>query len=424
MAIYLLCKKNNHHDALKIYVILMLCYGSYAFLCHGYRMACGFEAIGSMDGPGYYLPCTTELLDSQSLKELVSRISARKRYHLGGYIFVYFVYVAKLAQIFLNVDLHLAIQLSLMPFAALTCVAEYHLLQCFDISKSQAYKWSIGFGLGSALFWLSSFIVRDLPITLAYAITVYLIFSTMPRWVKLLIGTAMTVVVINIRTSSGIALVPLTLFAIFCNPKDKTIKPWQLAGCISIALALVINYGFADEFDKVYRNYLAIELMDQGGKSTLSGFNVLPFGISHIAKTIYAQFHPIPVWRNMFATASNGFRAYAFNITKFPDIWVVFFRLAAFMVLIYGCFNTSIRQKVFKNRLLLYSFIYVLLVLLSQASTIEERRKLALYPLLFVPIVLSWRHMSDYTRKYVLLLTTCLFIIVQITGWIKDMSVF
>ena len=118
LTIQLICQKENRRNAQSLYTVLMLCYGSYAFLCHGYRMACGFDAIGSLDGPGYYLPCTSELFNSESLSDLISRIGDRQRYSTGGYIFVYFVYIAKLAKNILHVDLHLAIQLSLMPFGA------------------------------------------------------------------------------------------------------------------------------------------------------------------------------------------------------------------------------------------------------------------------------------------------------------------
>ena len=418
--IQLVCKKDNRPDAQKIYAFLMLCYGSYAFLCHAYRIAHGFDAIGSMDGPGYYLPCTMELFDSKSLKELIARINERTRYDGGGTIFVYFVAIAKLALNYLHMDLHLAIQLSLMPFAAMICVVEYHLLRCFNIPSAAAYKWSIGFGLGSALFWLSSFIVRDLPIVLTYFLISYLIFSPAPRWQRVLwLGLGGTFLVASIRLSSGLGMVPLLLLAVFCDSKKQTLKVWQLLLCIFVMLLLGLINIFTEETTRIYNTYLDIELMDQDGHSTLSSFNALPFGISHFVKTIYAQFHPVPVWRNMVATAATGYRNYAYNITKFPDIWVVFFRITGVVVLFYGCIKTEIRRKVFENKPLLYSFIYILFWIMLQASTIEERRKLGGYSLLFLVIVLFWREMTPSRRIRILLLSSSLFILVQLAYLLK-----
>ena len=421
--IQLFCKKENRIPSLRIYIILMLCYGSYALLCHSYRIANGFEAIGSMDGSGYYLPCTRELFDSQSLNELVSRINEKTRYDGGGTIFVYFVLIAKLALSYLNLDLHLAIQLSLMPFAGMICVVEYHLLRCFDIPDSSAYKWSIGFGVGSALFWLSSFIVRDLPIVLAYFLISYLIFSPAPRWQRVLwLGLGGTFLAASIRLSSGLGMVPLLLLAVFCDSKNKTIKVWQMGLCIAVMLSLGVIKIFSEETTRIYNVYMNIELMDQDGHSTLSSFNALPFGISHFVKTLYAQFHPVPAWRNMFATAANGYRDYAYNTTKFPDIWVVFFRITGVIVLFYGCVKTEIRRKIFENKPLLYSFIYIVFWLLLQSSTIEERRKLGGYSLLFLIIVLFWREMAPSSRVRVLLSSLALFLLVQLVYLAKAVA--
>ena len=418
--IQLVCKKNNRAYSQRIYIILMLCYGSYALLCHAYRMANGFEAIGSMDGSGYYLPCTMELFDSRSLSELIARINERTRYDGGGTIFVYFVMIAKLALNYLHMDLHLAIQLSLMPFAALICVVEYHLLRCFDIPAPSAYKWSIGFGVGSALFWLSSFIVRDLPIVLAYFLISYLIFSPAPRWQRVLwLGLGGTFLAASIRLSSGLGMVPLLLLAVFCDSKKHTIKLWQLLLCIAVRLSMGLINVFTEETTRIYNTYMEIELMDQEGNSLLSSFNVLPFGFSQFVKTVYAQFHPIPVWRNMFATAATGFRDYAYNITKFPDIWVVFFRITGMVVLFYGCLKTELRNKIFENKPLLYSFSYIVFWMLLQASTIEERRKLGGYAILFLVIVLFWREMAPASRIRALLLSFALFMLVQLTYLLK-----
>jgi hypothetical protein len=420
--ILFLCLKNTRRSAVYIYFMLMLAYGSYVFFCHYIRCVNEWEIIGSADGGGYYIPCTLELSELDSWRKIWSRVWETPRYLGGGAIFFYFVPIKYLAD-WLQMDLHLALQISLMPFAAMICVVEYHILLLFGIADKEATRWSIGFGLLSSLFWLSSFIVRDLPICLAYAVVAYLIFSNMARWKKLLVGAAMVVVVANIRMSSGMGLVPLALLAFFGDPKKKTIRPWQFVGCIVIMFALITIYGFVDEVEEVSQVYMEIELSDQGGKSVLSSFNILPFGVSHVVKTLYAQFHPIPAWRNMFQLSYDD-RLYAHNITRFPDVWVVFFRIAALVTLFFGCSNRQIRRKVFENKLLLYSCIYMLLLLCAQASTIEERRKLALYPVLFVPLVLFWNNMDGYTRKRIMLWAASLFLMVQFAFLIKNMAVF
>ena len=273
------------------------------------------------------------------------------------------------------------------------------------------------------MFWLSSFIVRDLPIVLAYFLISYLIFSPAPRWQRVLwLGLGGTFLAASIRLSSGLGMVPLLLLAVFCDSKNKTIKVWQMGLCIAVMLSLGVIKIFSEETTRIYNVYMNIELMDQDGHSTLSSFNALPFGISHFVKTLYAQFHPVPAWRNMFATAANGYRDYAYNTTKFPDIWVVFFRITGVIVLFYGCVKTEIRRKIFENKPLLYSFIYIVFWLLLQSSTIEERRKLGGYSLLFLIIVLFWREMAPSSRVRVLLSSLALFLLVQLVYLAKAVA--
>ena len=416
--ILFLCLKKTRRDSIYIYLSLMLVYGCYVFFCHYIRCKNGWEIIGSLDGGGYYIPCTQELSELNSWREIWTTTWEVTRYRPGGAIFFYFVPIKYMAD-WLDTDLHLALQISLMPFAAMICVVEYRILRLFDLDERTARRWSIWFGILSSLFWLSSFIVRDLSICLAYAVVTCLIFSKASHSWKLLAGAAMAVVAASIRLASGMGLVPLVLLAVFGDSKHKTIKTWQTVCCIAITIAIMVGYGFIDELNEVSQSYFTIEMEDQGGDSTLSSFNVLPFGISHAVKTLYAQFHPIPAWRYMDPFPPSGARLYAFNVTHFPDLWVVFFRITAVVTLFYGCFKKQIRQKIFENKLLLYSCAYALLLLCAQASTIEERRKLAVYPLLLIPIVLTWNEIPSLSRKRIVLLSLFLFLSIQLVFLIR-----
>ena len=250
---------------------------------------------------------------------------------------------------------------------------------------------------------------------LAYFLISYLIFLPARRWqLVLLISGAATLIVCSIRLASGIGMIPLLLLAVFCDPNKGTIKYWQLGLCIVIAILMGGAQLALDEFSRISHTYLEIELRDQGGDSLLSSFNVLPFGVSHVAKILYAQFHPVPAWRNMVAAAAHGYQNYAYNITKFPDIWVVFFRITGVAVLFYGCLKSEFRRKIFENKPLLYSFIYILFWMMMQASTIEERRKVGGYAILFTVAVLCWREMTPVSRKRILLVSLAMFISVQL----------
>jgi len=415
------CSHDNYARTMNVFATLMGCYFVYACFCHAYRMANGYTFFGSFDGLRYYIPQTIRLLNFEDITDVIRAIysddSTLPLKH-GGSIFVYFYLIGKFA-VWANVDIFFAIQISLMPFAAMMCAVQYNLLLRFGLPRNSAYKWSIIFGLCSALFWLSSFVVRDLPISLAYSIAIYQIFSSAPFLRRLLWGCLSAAVVLTLRLASSLALVPIVLLAVFRNSERKSVR----YGLLGMFLAAVIVFGggdiFVDELLSKQQGYLGIELRDQGGNSLLSAFNDLPFGVSHVAKTIYAQFHPIPAWRNMITNSEDVIAKSAYNIARFPDLWVVFFRITGMLILIYGCLKHSIREKLFENKPLMYSFNYALLLLILQSTTIEERRKLGVYPLLFLVIVLCWERTPPMTRRRILLLSAFLFVLLQILGLSK-----
>lgn len=416
-SIAIFCKAEDRARSTAIFAWTMSIYFVYACFCRAYQVANDYPVFGSFDGFDYYVPFTKKLLIDQSFSDVIQTIYFNERnvsFRHGGSIFIYFYAIGKLA-LQLDLDILFALQLSLMPFAAMICVVEYHLLRRFDVPDREAYKWSLGFGLCSALFWLSSFIVRDLPIHLAYALIICLMFSPMPRWRKLSFSLLLVAAAASLRMASGIGMLPLLFFTGCYNPEDRNINISALVTFCILGFIFGITQFALETLEDVSAHYMTLELRDQGGKSTLSYFNALPFGISNMAKILYACFHPIPAWRNMTAApGSQDIFSYTYNLTRFPDLWIIFFRITGLTVLIYGCFHRTLRSIFRENRGLLFAFIYAIIWLCAQASTLEERRKLSVYPLLFLIAVLFWRRMEQTTRNHILTFATHLFIGLQL----------
>lgn len=413
--VLLFCKGDGRKDSLQIGWIMTLVYVSYCFLKDIYCMYTGLRYIGSIDGLEYYLPCAMRLIDVGSLKDFFDIINNEALYHGGGWIWVYFVPVVKLAVDWLQVDPGLAVQMSLIPFAVWICVVVYHLLVAVEVPREDSYRYSLIFGTVTALFWLSSFIVRDLPINLAYAILIYLIFadhSTIKKWI---IGGICVAVAMSLRYASGIASVPLLLLALYGVRGNRFVRGLGVCCIVGCLLASSFSAAWREEAEDVAETYLAIEMRDQLGNSTLSSFNRLPWGLSHLAKTVYSQFHPFPAWRNM--TAGSADLAYAYNVTKFPDIWCVFFRIMGLLILVWGMLDAKAREKLFQNTVLLYTVCYAVLLLLVQSMTIEERRKMSVYPAIFMLIVLFWQECPPETRKFLVFCTIGVFAALQLLGF-------
>lgn len=415
--ILLLTSRAERRNSLSIFMILMSCYFLYAAFCHWFRLRNGFEFIGSLDGGDYYVVWTDDLLRFKNLSDVIWRVyldgTAPQRH--GGGIFVYFYYIARLAEA-CKIDLHWALQLSLMPFAALIGVVEYHILRLFDeIPQRTAYRAALIFGLCSALFWLSSFIVRDLPIILAFAVMTYLALSRKRLWFKLGVGLLMAAVCLSIRLASGVAALFYLLF-FFENKEDRTYKLHMFIGIFIGAVALLLSPVWED-LSELREVYLQKEYVD-GQESTLASFNSLPPVISNIMKVAYAQFHPFPAWRNL-VNDGPSFLDCCYNITRFPDLWVVFFRLLACLVLVFGICNRACREFLTGNKALMLNLVYMLVLLLLQDSTIEERRKLIVYPFFFLMVVLFWQKMPERSKFNSVLVTGIVYAGLALLGMIR-----
>ena len=119
-AILLFAKKDNRNYSLGLFIYLMLFYGIYCMACHNYRLMNEMDYIGTTDGYGFYLPSTIEL-SKNSFNDMIYEIFNNSRYTCGGIFFLYFV-AAERFSTFMDLDLCLSIQMSMIIYASLTCV--------------------------------------------------------------------------------------------------------------------------------------------------------------------------------------------------------------------------------------------------------------------------------------------------------------
>ncbi len=188
------------------------------------------------------------------------------------------------------------------------------------------------------------------------------------------------------RPASGYAAIPICFFALCSENEHLFFKYLSILLFVFVLLSGQYLSSVSNEMNRVSTTYLAKELADQGGNSTLSLFNSLPWGISHFVKLLYSLLHPFPAWKNLSASSNDTLFSQTYNATKFPDIWIVFFRMIAASIIINGLLYKNTREFIIKNKTFLYLLLYSFIILLMQTNSVEERRKIALYPLFFVLI--------------------------------------
>lgn len=400
--------------ALNIFFITFGASLIYALLLHLYMQANGYEFLQSYDGYNVYLPYTQELLNSNSVFELITTIYDTSKYAFVGAILVPFVYVGKLAKFF-GGDLYLPIQFTIMLFASLASVVVYNILIIKNISSRKAFRFTLLYSLLSVHFIMSTYIVRDMPITLFFYLLIFLSFKPFTTK-RTLLMLAIVAAIMSIRLSSGVFASIYILLVLFLSDKKKSVRQKIMSlifmlGCVSI---LIMSMDIIlQSFESKYEHYAMLESQDQGGDSTLKTFDVLPPGISHLVKATYNQFMPIPSWRSMIETS---IRPESYNIMNFPNMTNTFFSYVMWGVILISLFFKKFRSILVQNKLLFYHFIIAIIYLMVQSSTMGHRRMMGVYPVFFLIAVLFYQNFSKNDKKNVFGISILGFLLLQVFG--------
>jgi uncharacterized membrane protein len=409
-------KDKFQKEALKVFRVTFFSFFVYALICFVYMEANNYQYLQSFDGHEVYIPYTKQLMPTDSFFELINKIYETSRYSFVGSILVLFVYVGKLSYM-MDGELYVTIQISIMLFAALTSVVVYRIFLQHGM-YAKAYRYTLIYSLLSIHFLMATYIVRDMPITLAYTIIIYLTFK--PYAVKnILIIVGLILFIMTMRIASGIFPIVYLLIIIFFN-KNKEISFTRIATSFAFFIILIIAlYSYTSQFIDVFNQeteaYSDAEMEDQGGESTKAGFNNLPPVVSEFVKVGYNQVMSIPSWRKMLPTS---FRPETHGAINFPEVYATLFRYVMWIVIIVGLFNRRIRTSIFSNRILLMNFIIAFVFLMLQSSTMGHRRMLGVYPVFFLIACLIYNAFNTENRKVILSFSVGVFIIVQMFGLI------
>lgn len=407
--------KELKKDALLIFEISYMSSFIYALMCFSFMISHGYDHLQSLDGISAYIPYTRELLDTSSLISLIDEIYNTFRYAFVGTILVPFVYVGKLSSL-MDGELYVTIQITIMLFAAWTTVVVYNILVYNKVPNKKALLFTILYAVLSIHFYMSTFIVRDMPITLFFTLLIYLSFK--PFSLKRLTIMILLVFLIgSIRLSSGMfASLYIFLILVMSVKKGGSFKKTVIF--LILSAVVLVTFVYADlvlsTFELKQAQYQALEAA--AGASTMASFNILPPGISHLVKAFYNQIMPIPCWRSMVETS---FRPESYNVMNFPVISATFFRYCMWFVIFVGLIDKKIRAFIMSNKVLICNICIAVLFIAIQSDTMGHRRLLGVYPVLFLLAVLIYQQLNNKNKKLVLAIPFIVFVLLQ-TIWLSS----
>lgn len=400
----------------KLFSLSFLVYSTYILMQYLYMENRNFDYLQSFDGFEVYLPYTLELINQDlTFLELVQEIYTTSKFAFVGSILIPFVYIGKISVNF-NESVYFALLQITVFFAAISIPVIYNILSIFNFTRKQLYSYTLLFAFCSIHFYMSGFLVRDMPITLGYYLIIYLVLTPFKLRTVLYI-LLISSLIMTVRLSSGIfALLFLIIYLYSTFRYDKK-RNKVLSGflfLISIFLVLSASSEIIQLTSEKQNVYLDIQANADQGSSTVAAFNSLPFGMSHFVKAVYNQLMPLPSWRNMIET---NYRPESYNIMNFLIVPATFFQFSVFALIIFGF--TYKKLTLFKSmRIFKYLFIAAVLFLLSQSSTLGHRRMMGVYPIFYVVSIISFLGFSERNKKQIIFIIISVFLILQILGFI------
>ena len=405
-------KDTSTQDAIFIFETTYMLSFVYALSCFWFMTSNGYDHLQSFDGINVYIPYTQELLSVNSFSDLLSDIYTTSKYAFVGSILIPFVYIGKLSAM-MDGELYVVIQLTIMLFASWTAVVIYNILQINNIQNKQAVIYTLVYALLSIHFYMSTFIVRDMPIALFFTLLIYLSFKsfTLKQFLLMII---LVISIGSIRISSGIfASLYIFLILYISYKQGNSLK--KVVTLIALVAVTIIALIYIDSIISIFKlkmsQYQNIQLAK--GDSAIAAFNILPPGIKHIIKALYIQFMPIPSWRTL---VESSFRPESYNIMNFPVISATFFRYMMWFVIFIGILHRKTRSILLNNKILIYNFIIAILYISLLSNNMAHRRLLAVYPIFFLTAILIYERFDTKTKQILFFTVSIIFIFLQTIG--------
>lgn len=393
--IALINRVENIKNAITIFLIFFLTYLTYTFVIH-------FGLIEVYNTP-YPFVESDEGLFHEGAREIADKIrehytfediSRIKNYlDLPGSIY-FNAQIARLSELF-GTHTFLVQKEAVTLIASLIPAMMYSLSRLYFNERTSVIV-AILYGFFSFVPYLSSMLLRDVHIALMYIITFYIILERF-SFVNIIILVLISIASYYFREQTGIFMVGFTVVYFF-NFIHKTITNntirllIYLAGLAGIAGIVFTNQYIMMTFQQTFQSSAEHSSSQASSGSLGAKIAKLPFGLNVVALLGFSQIQPFPP--SLIFISKKGMFHFTYLLAGVS--W--FF---GWGFLLYGLFKRKILFKKIDLKLgvmFLFSIIYLSLIAVMEFN---QRRQMAVYPILYLVMVFSYLDMNITQRTKV-----------------------
>lgn len=272
-------------------------------------------------------------------------------------------------------------------------------------NRKNAFKAAIAYGLLTFTFFYSVGLMRDIHISLIYAIGLFIITGYKYNLKNYILLGALGLAAYFIRLENGLFFI--AFIGIWALNSESRYKILILPFSIAILAGIIIYIGGLDLiYQQVYMTSTSYteQAINRAGDNSLGVLlNRLPVPFNYLSKTAIGQIVPFPFWIDKFD--SNNLIERLFYIPY--AIAGLFWFLVWTRILVHG--RKTIQVIKSYKWIIILALIYIIAVSAGQAN---PRRLMAIYPALFMIYMLIDRRLFRLNEIAIALLSYALLLII------------
>ena len=393
--IALINRVENIKNAISIFLIFFLAYLIYTFVIH-------FGLMEVYNTPYPFVESDEGLFHSGA-QEVADKIRAHYSFEdiarIKNYLdlpgSIYFnAEIARLSELF-GTHTFLVQKEAVTLISALIPAMMYSLSRLYFNERTSIIV-AIIYGVFSFVPYLSSMLLRDVHIALMYIITFYIIVDRLSL-INLIILVLISIASYYFREQTGIFMVGFTsiyfFYFIHKTITNNTIRILiYLIGFIALTGIVLSNQYIMMTFQQTFQSSAEHSSSQASSGSLGAKIAKLPFGADVVALLGFSQIQPFPP--SLIFTSKKGMFHFMYLLAGIS--W--FF---GWGFLLYGIFKRNILFRKIDLKLglmFLFSIVYLSLIAVMEFN---QRRQMAVYPILYLVMVFSYLDMDTTQRTKV-----------------------
>ena len=385
----LIYSEEEYKSAVYIFLLFYLIYFIYNLFVH-YGLFTFYDVVNIVPDEVYFYRTSNEAYKKIQEGYSFFEMSQMQMYKDTIGVVYFNGLVATLANLY-GENTVLIQKLAVLSVASLVPMVMYGISRLY-FSEKVSINVALIYGLFSFLPYLSGILLRDVHIALMFILTIYIILQRFSI-LNFIILFFVMVESYYLRPQTGIFMMGFLSIYLFLFIKtailSRYIKFFIYSIFLSVVVGIIINSSLMEMFTQIEASSAQRGVSATSASSLGAIISKLPFGLNIVTQFAFSQIQPFPpAW--IFKGSNRGLFEFWYLIAGIS--WFFGWGFLLYGILVKKIFtNQNLKIKL----MFYFSIIYLILITMIEFN---QRRQMAVYPILYMFMLFSYMEMSISER--------------------------